>query len=147
MRSFNLVRWRLSRAFTPRASVQSKRFCIAPWTMHGLHSESCACASGSRKRPHLSSVLASCTFGGYGLHLNEHETGLSYILKSDCYKVSIASTGPRTNRLKRLLLFALLFASPWRRSGTGQLPLLDRLVGRWLLQGLIEGKPTIQYYR
>ena len=71
MRSFFLVPWRLSRAFTPRASVQSKRSYIAPWTTHGRYSETCACASGSRKRPHLSSVMASCTFGGYGRHLNE----------------------------------------------------------------------------
>jgi len=79
MRSCILVRWRLSRACTPRASVQSKRSCIAPWTKHALRSESCACASGSRKRPHLSRILTSRTFGGYGHQLNELETGVDAI--------------------------------------------------------------------
>jgi hypothetical protein len=65
-RSCILVRWRLSRACTLKASVQSKRSCIAPWTTHGLRSENCACASGSRKRPRLSSILTSRTFGGCG---------------------------------------------------------------------------------
>jgi len=45
MRSCILVRWTLSRACTLRASVKSKRSCIAPWPTHGLRSESCACAS------------------------------------------------------------------------------------------------------
>jgi hypothetical protein len=75
MRSCILVRWRLSRACTLRASVQSKKSCIAPWTTHGLRSESCGCASGSRRRPHLWSILTSRTFGGYGHQRNEHETG------------------------------------------------------------------------
>ena len=35
MRSFFLVPWRLSRAFTPRAFVQSKRSYIAPLTKKG----------------------------------------------------------------------------------------------------------------
>ena len=74
MRSCILVRWRLSRACTLRASVKSKRSCIAPWPTHGLRSESCACASASRKRPHQSSNLTSRTFGGYSRQRNEHET-------------------------------------------------------------------------
>src|ERR1700739_4660030 len=53
-------------ACTLRASVKSKRSCIAPWPTHGQRSESCACASASRKRPYLSSSLTSLTFGGYG---------------------------------------------------------------------------------
>src|SRR5262249_46691462 len=80
MRSCTLVRWRLSRACTLRASVQSKRSCIAPWTTHGLRSESCACASGSRKRPHLSSILTSRTFGGYGHQRREPETAGDAVL-------------------------------------------------------------------
>ena len=79
MPSCILVRWRLSRACTLRASVKSKRSCIAPWPTHGLRSESCACASASRKRPHLSSNLTSRTFGGYGRQRNEHETGVDAV--------------------------------------------------------------------
>ena len=73
-RSCILVRWRLSRACTLKASEQSRRSCIAPWTRHGLRSGSCACASESRKRPHLSSILTSRTFGGYGHQPRERAT-------------------------------------------------------------------------
>src|SRR4029077_10313801 len=75
MHSCILVRWRLSRACTLRAFVKSKRSCIVPWPTHGLRSESCACASASRKQPHLPSNLTSRTFGGYSRQRNEHETG------------------------------------------------------------------------
>src|SRR5580700_6943473 len=74
MRSCILVRWRLSRACTLRASVKSKRSCVAPWPTHGQRFESYACASASRKRPYLSSSLTSRTFGGYSRQGNEHET-------------------------------------------------------------------------
>ena len=71
MRSCILVRWRLSRACTLRASVKSKRCYIAPWPKHGLRSESCASVSALRKPPYLSSSnLASRTFGGYSRQRN-----------------------------------------------------------------------------
>src|ERR1700757_1423423 len=75
MRSCVLVRSRPSRACTLRASVRFKRSCIAAWATHGVRSESCDCASASRKRPHLSSNLTSRTFGGYRRQRSERETG------------------------------------------------------------------------
>jgi len=75
MRSCNWVRWKLSRACTLKASVKSKKLWVARWPTHKLRSESYACASESRKRPHLPSNLTSRTFDGYSRQRNERETG------------------------------------------------------------------------
>jgi hypothetical protein len=94
MRSCILVRWRLSRACTLRASVKSKRSCIAPWPTHGLRSESCARASASRKRPHLSSNLTSRTFGGYSRQRNERDGELMRYT----YRANFAALLPFSSR-------------------------------------------------
>ncbi len=95
MRSCILVRWRLSRAYTLRASVRFKRSCIAAWPTHGVPSESCACVSASRKRPHLPSNLTSRTFGGYSGQRSERET---WELTRHTPRADFAPLLPRTRR-------------------------------------------------